>query len=646
MTGRLHRTMCVILAIILIITSNVYAVGNNSGSNFTGTILVESASIDKNVLDEITIDVYQSTPVETDGNYIVYSDEYAFSVSPDKNGFFSFERPSSVFSLTVQIDSLPNGYGIDHHTSMYLPEDISDTFVLSLINKAEIVSNDIKYPGIILFNDKGEEVYTAYTFEPTYHIGESGDDALEIGGTVGLGNNIEFAVSKHVELPDIGEINKIDLLYEIGAISEADRITKYIELYKNETRNIDCSTPIIDTILDFYESDEYQLMPEALKMQVETFLQIPEEYEVEYPNAISNSYFTIHYSNDVTKTVAQNTLSYLTSLRSIASNEGFRMPIKQPLYSTIQVYITSEVNAETNGKTFHDKGATITSPSTIYIYNLNNLSAEDKETIAHEFFHAIQNSYFKTNCWFKESAAVWFAAKYSGSIKRATYHFNKYFRNSTLRLQKTEYGAGVFPMAIDIAYGGTSTIRKIYERLNAVATVNLTETDLEAAITWAIKQHDNSGSFAEAFKKLGAYTTLPDHFFSSIIPSNAKWSNNSIDSYTPSTTSKTITTSLESFGLDIFQFNPSSSVPKKLEIVIDFSGTVSTSNSLRFVRKTASGSIIPFGGDASSTRYSAVMSQFCSATSTADNILSLYVAPINAAAIGSRNVNVSYKLTS
>ena len=100
-------------------------------------------------------------------------------------------------------------------------------------------------------------------------------------------------------------------------------------------------------------------------------------------------------------------------------------------------------------------------------------------------------------------------------------------------MQDTKYGNGVFPMAIDVAYGGSATIRKIYERLNSVGSKDMSETQLENAITWAIQQYDSSGSFAEAFKKLGAYITLPDHFFASVIPSNASWSNGHINRYTP-----------------------------------------------------------------------------------------------------------------
>ena len=211
-------------------------------------------------------------------------------------------------------------------------------------------------------------------------------------------------------------------------------------------------------------------------------------------------------------------------------------------------------------------------------------------------------------------------------------------------MQDTKYGNGVFPMAIDVAYGGSATIRKIYERLNSVGSKDMSETQLENAITWAIQQYDSSGSFAEAFKKLGAYITLPDHFFASVIPSNASWSNGHINRYTPTTTEKSISVTLESFGLKPFELRPNSSTsPQDLEVVIDFSGVRSTTNSVRFVKETASGSIIPFGTDATAVRYSAVINPFGNATSAANNIVDLYVAPINAGSYD-RRINITYQL--
>lgn len=312
MTNKIRRVTCVILALVLLLSANAYAVDDLGESTFTGTIIVDSESPKLLNLGEIEIEVYQSTPIETDESYTIYSEEYAFSVYPDENGIFTFDRPSSVFSITVQVDSLPDGYGISHHTSLYSPEITSDIFTLSIVDEAEIVADSLKYPEIMLFNADGEEVYAVYEFEPTYQVLPRNDDIVEISGTVNLNGDISYNVSSNVDLPELDAIGKVELLYDVGAIDEVERIEKYIEIYEDGTSGSICSTPIVGEILEFYESDEYQTAPASLKIEIENLIQTPEELsddedlEAEYPNSVSNSYFTVHYDDTVTKTVAQN----------------------------------------------------------------------------------------------------------------------------------------------------------------------------------------------------------------------------------------------------------------------------------------------------------------------------------------------------
>lgn len=375
MKSKTRRARCIILVLILLLTSNVYAVDALNEATFTGTIIVDEETAEPLNLGEIEVKVYQSSPIEVDESYTIYGDEYAFSVYPDENGVFEFDRPSSVFSLTVDVNSLPEGYGIDHHTSMYLPEIRSDTFALSAVNRAEVVTDNLKYPSIVLFNGDGEEVYAPYEFTPTYQMDSQNDNIVEVSGTVNLGGNIAYSVSSSVVLPEIDDIYKVDLLYDVGAINEAQRIEKYIEIYESGMNDVICATPIIDEILEFYESNEYQTAPESLKVQIENLFQTPQEYATTYPNSVSNSYFTVHYSSNVTKTVAQNTLSYLTSLRGQAASLGFNLPINESGKTTLQIYITADSNSA-NGLTHHSSDRSKTSWSYTEIYNLNNLSTK------------------------------------------------------------------------------------------------------------------------------------------------------------------------------------------------------------------------------------------------------------------------------
>lgn len=72
MTNKIRRVTCVILALVLLLSANAYAVDDLGESTFTGTIIVDSESPKLLNLGEIEIEVYQSTPIETDESYTIY----------------------------------------------------------------------------------------------------------------------------------------------------------------------------------------------------------------------------------------------------------------------------------------------------------------------------------------------------------------------------------------------------------------------------------------------------------------------------------------------------------------------------------------------------------------------------------------------
>ena len=56
---------------------------------------------------------------------------------------------------------------------------------------------------------------------------------VEISGTVNLNGDISYNVSSNVDLPELDAIGKVELLYDVGAIDEVERIEKYIEIYED-----------------------------------------------------------------------------------------------------------------------------------------------------------------------------------------------------------------------------------------------------------------------------------------------------------------------------------------------------------------------------------------------------------------------------
>ena len=162
--------------------------------------------------------------------------------------------------------------------------------------------------------------------------------------------------------------------------------------------------------------------------------------------------------------------------------------------------------------------------------------------------------------------------------------------------------------------------------------------------TNAIQRQDSSGSFAEAYKKLGAYVTMPGHFYSSIIPPNATLTNTYIDEYVPNTNENLVYDTIYSYGCRPYRFNAGNNTAKTLKITFSFPYASSTNHSVRLVRVNDLGTVIPFGGDATADKYTAFINNFCTANSSAGtNHDIVYATPINIGTTGN-NFFVYYQL--
>lgn len=605
---------------LLLSISNVVAV--NIESSFSGKIETDSTveSID---LTNININVYKSIPrEETATEWVTEFDEtFAFTVNPNQDGVFKFTPPSPVFSLTVQVDTLPIGFGIDKHTELYYgANNDQNVFTLSQISDVSLTASSLnQYPDVTILNNNNEEIYANFDFSPTYRQDPFNPNRVEISGAVKLSGGIEFTPSTTVDLSNTSPIDKINQLYNVGIITEDDYFEKCMQAIEDNSTLDFCGIP-----------SNSDISPYGLES-------IPEEVQESMTGLTSevhNNYFMVHYNaKNTTKSNAESVAKFLLDMRSKSISAGFKAPISDTGGNQLNVYLFSgnctdpNFGSGTRGVAY----PTGSGSSLITIWKFSTLDSQEKETVAHEYFHTVQYAYQtgRTPQWFVEATAVWFAARYSGSIERAKSHFNYYFENCRQSIfnSNLQYGAGVFPMAIDVAYGGPTTIRNIYIRMGSIKPTN--ETNLESCITWGIQQYDKSGSFSEAFKKLGAYITLPGYFYKNTIPSGASWNNNDMVAVTPSTAGGSKSVLLNSYGLQPYSFTAQRNDATFLSVVVGFNSNTQGNSSVRVVTKTSSNVITPFGGDVPSNRYSTIIKFFANTPSYgSNNVLNAYVSPM------------------
>ena len=121
-----------ISCLLLFLCIPILAANYEEYGSFTGRIIA-----DKNYpLKQIEIKVYSSTLSQQnkENGLRVFHEEYAFSVFPDENGNFTFDKPSANFSVTIDTATLPAGTGTDFQTKFYPAGIKEDVVHLSTID--------------------------------------------------------------------------------------------------------------------------------------------------------------------------------------------------------------------------------------------------------------------------------------------------------------------------------------------------------------------------------------------------------------------------------------------------------------------------------------------------------------------------------
>lgn len=659
------RTRKRIISVFLIISMvatfipHAFAVNNTSlaSASFEGTIEFDTPMLDPT---SIEIKVYSAVPREKEYEWLTeYDETYAFSVYPNENGFFSFTPPAPDYSITVEIETLPTGYGIVDTNQFFTSTDTKtfSTYVEEIVDADLIMDSLSESPKVVFKNNSGNRLFASYEFIPCY---EQRENSVIVTGSIIQNDDILFDVSTEIDLTSVDPVTKANLLYEKGIIDESQKIQHYLYAAKTGQVPGELALMVDEQFSNFTKA---QSMSSRIKTTQDTLLaneltslaltatETLKDRLASLTGYKSSTNFELHYNNSsISQSNATIIINFLEQMLNYSDAIGFRDPICESGKSKIQVYMDTRscpvsTYANANGLTYptNISGNAAASYITLWNFNASEMS-KFKETVAHEFFYAVQNAYYYPNNWFKEASAVWFSSKYSGSIERAKGHFNNYFRYvyDTISKGDLQYGAGVLPMAIDIAYGSSPAIRRIYERMATSGAS--TETALRNCITYAIQRQDSSGSFAEAYKKLGAYVTMPGHFYSSIIPPNATWTNTYIDEYVPNTNENLVYDTIYSYGCRPYRFNAGNNTAKTLKITFSFPYASSTNHSVRLVRVNDLGTVIPFGGDATADKYTAFINNFCTANSSAGtNHDIVYATPINIGTTGN-NFFVYYQL--
>ena len=520
-------TLSIIVVVMLFTSLSVSVVSNDS---FIGTIQVDENLEGTIDFSTIEIQVYSAKQRSSEEDILEFDEEYIFSVYPNDDGIFTIDRPTSYFSLSFDLGTLPKGTGIDRHTAFYLPNQAEDTFSLSKVENVQIVPNSHPSdPQIVYYNSNAEKIFAEGRIAaPMKMLNKSIlSEQVSLEGTVDCGES--FQVSEILDLSDFSEYERLSYLNECGYISNKEKIENYCTLLENGTETGSyCLTPIIGELTGYYS--EYGHQDNALDQRILDIIN-PRSRRIFLDNElkVADTNFMIHYdSNVVDLDTAMWILGLFNEARETGINLGYNEPYKESGEAWYHVYVTPDEKyegASVIATTYPAEYTGNTASSYIVIWNITNWSDRKiVETVYHEYYHGIQYTYncaLDSNTSFLEGSANWFCSAFSGYSSNAASFLKRYLKYSDrcILTNPEEYGTSVLEFAIQKTYDGEDAIRRIWEELSNYPT-DFTDRELFYAINNAIHEYDTTGDTAEAFKKCAAWSLYADYFFEDFISGN------------------------------------------------------------------------------------------------------------------------------
>lgn len=449
------------------------------------------------------------------------------------------DNESDINTGTNQVTNTENYVG-DEFNSIEEELNNNDT-ILFEEDVSEALSSTLKPIRI-----QDEQISNVTDSKATILSSIKSNEVFSLNGTVTT-NGEQYEVNEYYDFSVLSKFDVADWAYEASLITEEEKIDCYCELIINQNfDNIHCLTPIQDEVQEY---QELNTVSPALQSKIdEAFVFTPDKVNdsgvstmaTSYVNEYETDHFKIFYEDGIEIAEIVDVANEFERVRSFFLGLGYDTPRLEWFQSKYRVYVDKGIYVDDDGVSDIDtlgvcsKSYTVTNvcSSNITLYKFN--TAEDaKETIAHEYFHAIQNAYNKESSWFKEACANW------GSIIANNTLTNdgsiiSFIENNKSLSSTSGYGECVFPLAIELKYG-RDAIRYIYEEYNSKDASN-TESELRTVITNGIQATGTADNFYNAFLHMcGCNYDIAYWYRESVIPEKDYVPSNHINpvSYVP-----------------------------------------------------------------------------------------------------------------
>ncbi len=496
-------------------------------------------------LEHITIDVYTAEIGYSDTNegYAEFYETLAFTVTVDKLGIAEFERPSDYFSFTVNLDTLPVGYGISEHTRFIKPSQTEYSISLDVISDVSAIVSSGEYVPE-LKDDQGRILYANATVSEnpiqcnTYTVDAQKSEII-------LNKDVfvnVYGVIYQRQIPCSflyhNEAEKLSYLFE-NELMDEDVYYESLSDYLLSLREDKNSVSFVSGTILLERLNDYLLRNPEKNENNSSASKLIKSYQSVASNSrssvISNNHkFIVYYDSNsvITSTMATTIANEFDNVHELfCTTWGFRAPT-----APYRIEILENTNG-TGGITYYNAGGSsyIALPYSTVLAICNG-SDSYKGILAHEYMHAIMHLYgFATAVdndseWMRESFASWAGVAYapafvnylkgaSSQFLSSTWKPLSYFTESGTYDQR-HYGTFLFPLYIDQELGGYNTIKAIFTAYGQCGKVPFT------AISNGLEQCGYS--FKDAFSGFAEFNSEPAYYYDNIPYSYQEYKNDCV----------------------------------------------------------------------------------------------------------------------
>lgn len=412
MKHNFRRALTATLAFFAMLLSFVLFAYAESGETERETFRGRIFSKDDIDVSGIEIKVYSSVLTDDDGNGIqVFENFYEKSVYSDKNGNFEFEKPSEYCMYNVVAETLPIGYGISPSSRFLDPGQCYFETEVSMVAevRTELHGSSIS-PSF--FDSNGRNIYDVkYTDVPNigyikgsvisrdYSVKEyesiKSFDTYVYSGVIKVGDK-EFPYSHERDFSDYTVLEKANFLCSVGEITESEKYKCYVEFLNDPNPP---HTEMCGTWIESY-IEEYKSRTGGYA-EIDSANSATPPYDTVYPIVIGNEIVNVCYT---ASSFSGSDETYLTNFFAAVEDiytyfcveNGFKEPYGpknsgDANFSTFKIFITDRVGENASGTTKqYSEGA-----SCIWIGETRAKSSLVKQTLSHEFFHAVTLAYIR-----------------------------------------------------------------------------------------------------------------------------------------------------------------------------------------------------------------------------------------------------------